>query len=143
MIDPMPISGYSAAALFSHLFTQALIRVKKNALGFSAEQPGAREEALASRTELADLLRGVVENLAYRPDEEMSQEHWVRAAFSQRTEDQRAEDLRALIARIEQLTEKLRDVDIPLEPEDFALMDEIASAADLHASRAFHQFMRK
>ncbi len=143
MIDQIPLSDYSTAAQFSHLFTQALIRVKKNALGFAGEQSPSREEALSSRAELAGLLQSVIANLNYRPDAEIMQEHWVRAAFSRRSEDQRAEDLLALTERLEQLIRKLNEEETALDPEDFALMDEIASAADLQASRAFHQFMRK
>lgn len=133
--DTHPLSQYSAAAVFSRMFTETLIQVKKSSMGYRQRAGESAGQPDPKRKDLAFMLESILTFL--HPGEDTPGYNWIGQRFlvylqASCSQPDRLED------DLECLRQKLLE-DEDLSQEDFDLLDEIAIAADKLAAHTFKQ----
>jgi antitoxin component of MazEF toxin-antitoxin module len=136
---------YKRVSELSQVVNQALIALKKVYMGLSGAEAITDEELDASRHNLAEVLtmligllqpttvRGVVGAAAMR----------VPQALVARLRAERGGDLAYYLDDLRRVVARLRDKSCKLTDADFALLDQLAAAADAETSSVFRLLMRK
>jgi hypothetical protein len=139
--EPGHLSQYQNAAVFSRVFTQVLIEIKKTSLGYQDKAASSQEVQTARQKELALILEGIIRQLDAAEKSTASSEPWIQKGLIENLQ-KRCTDKSELKDGIQNLLQKLRAQEPDLEKEDFKLLDDIASAADAQASKTFQKMMR-
>jgi hypothetical protein len=135
---------YKAASELSHTVNRAVIALKKASWGLPGAEAITADQLDAHRRGLAALLEAFVALLApagaHRLDETLAAH--IPGALVARLQAERRGDLAYYLDDLQQLAARLRQEPAPLTPEDFDLLDQLASAADAEASSVFRRLMR-
>ena len=135
-------SNYSATATFAKEFNSAVLVLKRRHLAFESLPAPPVEEEDQARRQLAEHLRGIIEQLAPEDANAGVPVERIPDAVISRLAEKHQSKMAWLVADIRQV-QRLLDEGKPLVEHDFAALDEVCDAADATASASFRRLWRR
>ena len=135
---------YKTASDLSQALNRSLIMLKRARLNLPGQESVTPADLEASRRDVIEILDTVLAWL--RPDRPhelgAGPRRTVSAALVARLREQRRGTLEYYVQDLDQLVRHLRTGVPALTPDDLALLDDLAAAADSEASNIFRRMMR-
>jgi hypothetical protein len=136
---------YKTASELSQTINQAVIALKKAGLGLPGAEAITLEQVNAHGRGLAELLEALVDLLSRAEGHRLDAATAARipGALVARLQAERRGDLAYYLDDLVRLVTRLCEGPTTLTQADFALLDELAAAADAQASSVFRRLMRR